>query len=58
MLSRRVMDPCSPDRVNSPDPGDPLVGDMDLGEATLPAGTCRPAGTAVLEVSVKKNTEA
>ena len=55
ILSRRVMDLCWRDRENTPHPGDPLVVDMDLGEANLPVGTRLKAGSAVLEVSDKFN---
>ncbi|MGY3438752.1 MULTISPECIES: MOSC domain-containing protein [unclassified Marinovum] len=56
ILSKRVMDLCWRDRDGTPHPGDPIVVDMDLGHDNLPVGTRLQAGTAILEVSDKRNS--
>ena len=50
ILQSRVMDLVWRDH-NQPHPGDPIVADMEMSEANLPAGTLIQAGSAVLRVS-------
>ena len=51
ILPRRVMDAVWLDRTNTPHPGDPIICDLDMTEANLPAGTLLRAGSATLRVS-------
>ncbi len=51
ILPIRVMDAVWRDRTGTPHPGDPIVADLDCGEANLPEGTLIRAGTALLRVS-------
>lgn len=56
ILSKRVLDLCWRDRAGTPHPGDPIIVDMDLSHENLPVGTRLAVGTAVLEVSDKRNS--
>ena len=56
ILSKRVMDLCWRDRINTPHPGDLLVVDMDLSEDNLPVWSILSAGNAKIEVSDQFNT--
>jgi hypothetical protein len=51
ILSSRVLDLVWGGTEDPPHPGDPIVADLDLGEANLPEGALLQAGTAVLRVS-------
>ena len=51
ILPSRVCDLVWRDRIGTPHPGDPIVADLDMTEANLPAGCLLQAGTAVLRVS-------
>lgn len=55
ILPARVLDLVWRDRVGTVHPGDPIVADLDMTEANLPAGTLLQAGTAVLRVSDEPN---
>lgn len=55
ILPTRVLDLVWRDRVGTVHPGDPIVADLDMTEANLPAGTLLQAGTAVLRVSDEPN---
>lgn len=55
ILPIRVLDLVWRDRVGTVHPGDPIVADLDMTEANLPAGTLLQAGTAVLRVSDEPN---
>lgn len=55
ILQSRVLDLVWRDREGVVHPGDPIIADMDLSEANLPAGTLLRAGTAVLKVSQEPN---
>lgn len=55
ILPARVLDLVWRDRVGTVHPGDPIVADLDMTEANLPAGTLLQAGTAVLKVSDEPN---
>jgi hypothetical protein len=55
ILPLRVMNLVWRDRDGTPHPGDPIVADLDMTEANLPAGTLLRAGTATLRVSAVWN---
>lgn len=55
ILGRRVLDLVWNGSEDPPHPGDPIVADLDLSEANLPAGTLLQAGTALLRVSTVFN---
>ena len=55
ILPTRVLDVVWRDRVDAVHPGDPIVADLDMSHANLPAGTLLQAGTAVLRVSDEPN---
>ena len=55
ILPTRVLDLVWRDRIGMVHPGDPIVADLDMTEANLPAGTLLQAGTAVLRVSDELN---
>lgn len=51
ILAARVLDLVWHPSDTAPHPGDPIVADLELSEANLPAGTLLAAGSAVLRVS-------
>lgn len=51
ILPLRVMQAVWLDRDATPHPGDPIICDLDMTEANLPAGSLLQAGGAVLRVS-------
>jgi len=51
IMAARVLDLCWRNRDQVTYPGDTIVVDLNLTEATLPAGTLIAAGTAILRVS-------
>ena len=55
ILPARVLDLVWRDRDGTVHPGDPIVADLDMTHANLPAGTLLQAGTAVLRVSDEPN---
>lgn len=55
ILGTRVLDLVWPGTETPPHPGDPIVADLDLGQANLPEGTLLQAGTAILRVSAVPN---
>lgn len=55
ILPTRVLDLVWRDRDATVHPGDPIVADLDMTHANLPAGTLLQAGSAVLRVSDEPN---
>lgn len=55
ILPSRVRELVWRDRENTPNPGDPIVADIDTSEENMPVGQLLRVGTAVLEVSSKFN---
>jgi hypothetical protein len=51
ILPARVLDLVWQPGDDVPHPGDPIIADMDMSHANMPAGTLLLAGTAVLRVS-------
>ncbi len=56
VMSTRVLAAIEPDRGRWPLAGDQLYVDLDLSEASLPAGTRLAVGSAVIEVSETPHT--
>ncbi len=56
LISTRVLAAIEPDRARWPLAGDQLYVDLDLGEASLPAGALLAIGTALIEVSEEPHT--
>ena len=56
LMNTRVLAAIEPDRTRWPLAGDQLYVDLDLREATLPAGTQLAVGSAIIEVSETPHT--